>query len=74
MYPRRGVYVAVYSVVTNTLTRIQLNFLGQAAASGCEGFPTFRELTSSSSSEWVGGLVAPKLVISPVPVAARSKA
>jgi hypothetical protein len=42
--------------------RIQRHFLGQTAASGCEGFPTFRELTSSPSSGCVGGLVAPKLM------------
>jgi hypothetical protein len=42
--------------------RIQLNFLGQIAASRYEGFPTFRNVTSSPSSGYVGGLVAPKLL------------
>jgi hypothetical protein len=32
-----------------------------AAASGCDGFPTFRELTPSPSSGCAGGLVAPRL-------------
>jgi len=39
---------------------IQLNFLGQTAASRCEVFPTFRQLTPSPSSGCAGGLVAPK--------------
>ena len=43
--------------------RIQLNFLGQTAASRCEGFPTFRQPSTSPSSECVGGLVVPKLMI-----------
>ena len=43
---------------------IQWNFLGQSAVSRCEGFPTFRELTPSSSSGCAGGLVAPKLMTS----------
>ena len=30
--------------------RIQWNFLGQTAASGCEGFPTFRDLTPSQTA------------------------
>jgi len=41
--------------------RIQWNFLWQTAASGCEGFPTIRELTPSPSSGCVGGLVVQKL-------------
>ena len=36
---------------------IQWDFLGQTAASGCEGFPTFRELIPSPSSGCTGGLV-----------------
>ena len=38
--------------------RIQLNFLRQTASSGCEGLPTFWELTPSPSSGCTGGLVA----------------
>jgi hypothetical protein len=38
--------------------RIQWDFLiRQTAASGCKGFPTFRELTPSPSSGCAGGLV-----------------
>jgi hypothetical protein len=40
----------------------QRNVLGQTVASGCEGFPTFRELTLYPSSGCDSGLVAPKLV------------
>jgi len=40
--------------------RIQLNFLGQTAASRCEGFPTFRVTTPFPSSGYASGLVAPK--------------
>ena len=29
---------------------------------GCEGLPTFRELTPSPSSGYAGGLVVPKLM------------
>jgi len=42
----------------------QRNFLGQTAASGCEGFPTFQEIIPSSSSGHAGGLVASKLMTS----------
>ena len=38
----------------------QRNFLGQRDASGCEGFPPFREVTPSPSSGCAGGMVAPK--------------
>jgi hypothetical protein len=41
--------------------RIQWNFLRHTAVSGCEGFPTIRELTPSPSSGCAGGLVVPKL-------------
>ena len=41
---------------------VQWNFLGQRAASGCEGFPTFRDLTPSPSSGCACGLAAPLLV------------
>ena len=37
----------------------QRNFFVQTAASGCEGFTSFRELTLSPSSGCAGGLVAP---------------
>jgi len=37
--------------------RIKLNFLGQAAASGCEDFVTFRELTLYES-----GCLSPKIL------------
>jgi hypothetical protein len=39
--------------------RIQRNFLGQTAASRCEGFPTYRELAPSPSLGCAGGLVLP---------------
>jgi hypothetical protein len=39
-------------------TREFNEFLGQTAASGCEGFATFRQLTPSPSSGCSGGLVA----------------
>jgi len=38
-------------------------FFGQKAASECEGFPAFREPTTSPSSGYAGGLVKPKLMI-----------
>jgi len=41
---------------------IQQNFLGQTAASRCDGFLTFQGLTLSPSSGCVGGLVEPKLM------------
>jgi len=51
-------FLNLYSFRSN---RIQWNFLGQIAASGHEGFPTFRDLTPSQSSGCAGGLVAPRL-------------
>jgi hypothetical protein len=47
--------------VSNERGAFALHFFWQTAASGCEGFPAFRELTPSPSSRCVGGLVAPKL-------------
>jgi hypothetical protein len=38
--------------------RIQWNFLGQTAASGCVGFATFRNITPSPYSGFAGGLAA----------------
>jgi hypothetical protein len=38
---------------------IQRNFLGHTAATGCESFISFHELTLSPSSGCAGGLVAP---------------
>lgn len=40
----------------------QWNFLGQTAASGCEGFLTFREVIPYPYSGCDIGLVAPKLM------------
>ena len=48
-------------VISGNIFSLQLSFLWQTAASGCEGFPTFRELSSSPFSGCTGGLVAPKL-------------
>jgi len=42
---------------------IQLNFLGQTAASRCEGFLTLQGITPSPSSGCVGGLVESVLVL-----------
>ena len=41
--------------------RIQWNFLAQPAASLCEGFLKFQELTPSPFPGCAGGLIAPKL-------------
>ena len=41
--------------------RIQWNFLGHAAAPGCEGLRTCRDLTPSPSSRCAGGLIASRL-------------
>ena len=43
--------------------RIQRNFLGQTAVSGCEVFPAFWELTPSPSSGCAGGLVEPLCLV-----------
>jgi len=46
---------------------IQWDFLGQTAASGCEGFPTFRQLIPSTSSGRARGFVALKQKVSILP-------
>ena len=48
-------------VISGNIFSLQLSFLWQTAASGCEGFPTFRELTPSPFPGCAGGLVEPKL-------------
>ena len=45
----------------NTLG-VQWHFLGQTAASRCEGVQAFRELNSSPPSGCADGLVAPKVI------------
>ena len=52
---------------------IQCNFLRQTTTSGCEGFPTFRDLTPSQSSGCAGGLVSLNSAIPFISVAEQSK-
>jgi len=48
LHPLKISVLTLRSKVLKKVTVVQLNFLGQTAASGC-GFPTFRELVLETS-------------------------
>ena len=61
---QRSISINIHTSARRVPVILELNFLGQSAASRCEGFPTFREITLSSSSGCPGSLVVPNLMTS----------